>query len=203
MGAGRCGFTKERQARDVDGYRWSATPEALEAADNPERHKSRVINFLKVYLKRAGLTPDRRHDGMPIRWHDLRHTCASWMVSGWIGGRRWGLEEVQALLGHAEHKMTERSAHLAQSALEKAALETAEGLAREQVALDRAQTLALERAALERADALSREDVGRLNDPTKSSFPDVNDLSTRNLGAGHEIRTRDFQLGKLALYQLS
>jgi hypothetical protein len=27
--------------------------------------------------------------------------------------------------------------------------------------------------------------------------------STRNLGAGHGIRTRDIQLGKLALYQLS
>lgn len=28
-------------------------------------------------LELAGLEPARRHDGRPVRWHDLRHTCAS------------------------------------------------------------------------------------------------------------------------------
>ncbi|WP_437947543.1 site-specific integrase [Sorangium sp. So ce296] len=35
----------------------------------------------------------------PVRWHDLRHSCASSLVAGWWG-RRWTLEEVREHLGH-------------------------------------------------------------------------------------------------------
>jgi integrase len=35
-----------------------------------------------------------------LRWHDLRHTCASALVSG-MWGRRWSLQEVCAMLGHS------------------------------------------------------------------------------------------------------
>ena len=50
-----------------------------------------------------------------FRWHDLRHTFASRLVS-------WGvsLYAVQAFLGHSSIKVTERYSHLAQEYLQQA-----------------------------------------------------------------------------------
>ncbi|MEO6575667.1 MAG: site-specific integrase, partial [Polyangiaceae bacterium] len=56
-------------------------------------------------------------------WHDLRHTCASALVSG-MWGRAWRLEEICALLGHSSITVTQRYAHLAGTALVVAAEET-------------------------------------------------------------------------------
>jgi integrase len=75
----------------------------------------------KAILERAGIT-------RPFRWHDLRHTCASSLVSG-FWGRRWSLEEVREVLGHSDIKTTQRYAHLAPSAVQAAARE-ADALAR-------------------------------------------------------------------------
>ena len=50
--------------------------------------------------QRAGITD--------FRIHDLRHTCAAWLVSAGVS-----LAEVRDLLGHTTVKMTERYAHLA------------------------------------------------------------------------------------------
>ncbi len=61
--------------------------------------------------------------GRPLRWHDLRHTCASSLISGWWG-RRWSLDEVQRVLGHASRSTTERYAHLCETAVAEAARET-------------------------------------------------------------------------------
>ena len=72
----------------------------------------------KAILARAGIT-------RPFRWHDLRHTCASSLVSG-FWGRRWTLEEVREVLGHADIKTTQRYAHLAPSAVQAAAREAEE-----------------------------------------------------------------------------
>lgn len=60
--------------------------------------------------------------GVSLRWHDLRHTCASSLVSGdW--GRAWSLEEVRAMLGHSSIQVTERYAHFAGTALTRAGAE--------------------------------------------------------------------------------
>jgi integrase len=63
--------------------------------------------------------------GRNVRWHDLRHTCASSLVAGWWG-RAWTLTEVCALLGHTSIKVTERYAHLAGTITEDAVRATVE-----------------------------------------------------------------------------
>lgn len=79
---------------------------------------------LRGALKRAGLRV--------IRFHDLRHTCASHLIQGtWaptIVHRALRLEEVQAWLGHSSRTMTERYAHLAPDGL-RALRVVADGLA--------------------------------------------------------------------------
>lgn len=66
-----------------------------------------VHNGFKAACSRAGITD--------FRVHDLRHTCASWLVSAGVS-----LSEVRDLLGHSGVEMTERYAHLAQENLKSA-----------------------------------------------------------------------------------
>lgn len=73
-------------------------------------------NNWRTYLDLAGIK--RR-----VRLHDLRHTCASWLVAGWWG-RVWRLEDVRDFLGHSAIAMTEKYAHLAPSRLADAARDT-------------------------------------------------------------------------------
>lgn len=69
------------------------------------RAKTPVQCAYKQALKRAGLDTS-------LRWHDLRHTCASWWVMG--GGDIFRLSR---MLGHANVQITQRTyAHLAPEA---------------------------------------------------------------------------------------
>ncbi len=55
-----------------------------------------------------------------VRFHDLRHTCASHLLMG-TWGRSWSLDEVRAFIGHSSTATTARYAHLSADHLHKAA----------------------------------------------------------------------------------
>lgn len=61
-----------------------------------------------------------------VRYHDLRHTCASHLIMG-TWGEAWSLSEVAALLGHSRTTTTEIYAHLSPDHLHKKAAVTALG----------------------------------------------------------------------------
>jgi integrase len=107
-----------------------------------------------------------------VHFHDLRHTFASRLVQGGVT-----LYDVMHLMGHKSLRMVQRYAHLAPD-YQKGALKV-------------------------------------LNRPTKSDWHDLDtmtphgaskrpcEISAKSLkknGAGDEIRTHDFNLGKVALY---
>lgn len=70
---------------------------------------------LRATLVRAGVT--RR-----VRWHDLRHSCATVLLEG-ERGRAWSTVEVQQLLGHRSVAMTEKYIHAQGALLRRAARE--------------------------------------------------------------------------------
>ena len=69
-------------------------------ADEPWKHIASVKSSFASACERAGITD--------FRVHDLRHTCAAWLVSSGVA-----LQAVRDLLGHSTIKVTERYAHLA------------------------------------------------------------------------------------------
>ena len=80
-----------------------------------QRQKCKNYGWASL-LKAAGM---KRH----VKWHELRDTCASSLVSG-VWGRAWRLEEVKEMLVHSSIEVTERYAHLAPAVLDVAARET-------------------------------------------------------------------------------
>lgn len=120
---------KSGAARHVPliGLAWQAARNALEtpgsvyAFPSPttgkKRYDGRPPYGWKAFLKAAKLK--RR-----VRFHDLRHTCATSLLAGWWG-RVWTLKEVQQIMGHAQQSTTERYAHLLDETLFKAGRETA------------------------------------------------------------------------------
>jgi len=66
------------------------------------RQEGKAPSQWAAWLKAAGIK--RR-----VRWHDLRHTCATSLLAGWWG-RKWSVDEVCSLLGHSSVTVTERYA---------------------------------------------------------------------------------------------
>lgn len=71
------------------------------SADGLQRGKGKTVR---------GWEKVSKHVGRHIRWHDLRHTCATSLLAGWWG-EAWALEDIKRLLGHSSLKVTERYAH--------------------------------------------------------------------------------------------
>lgn len=82
--------------------------------------KAVKVDLFREHLATAGIIAEQRHDGRPVRWHDLRHTCASSLVAGWWGPP-WSLEQVRAYLRHSSITVTQRYAHLGKTAMRAAA----------------------------------------------------------------------------------
>lgn len=57
----------------------------------------------------------REQTGLDCRWHDLRHTCASWLVQAGVP-----IYTVAQMLGHSSTAVTQRYAHLAPQHLAEA-----------------------------------------------------------------------------------
>ncbi len=68
----------------------------------------RVDGSLIQSVKRSFGTAYRRAGIRDFHIHDMRHTCAAWLVTAGVP-----LPEVRDLLGHSTMEMTERYAHLA------------------------------------------------------------------------------------------
>ncbi len=79
------------------------------------RQKGRVVEpeQWKAWKTAAGIT-------RPVRWHDLRHTCATLLLTGAWGGPPWSYEAVKDMLGHSSVKVTERYARSASLASQAA-----------------------------------------------------------------------------------
>jgi integrase len=66
------------------------------------RQEGKAPSQWAAWLKAAGIK-------RKVRWHDLRHTCATSLLAGWWG-RKWSVDEVCGLLGHSSVSVTERYA---------------------------------------------------------------------------------------------
>jgi integrase len=107
-------FTDGGMRRDDDDFYWSDAWKPGRRLRNGGRETSTRRPGNKT---QAGIERD-------VRFHDLRHTCASHLVIGdW--GRAWTLHEVRDFMGHTAVNVTERYAHLGQEGIRAAARETA------------------------------------------------------------------------------
>lgn len=66
-------------------------------------------------MRRAFASACRRAGIEGLRWHDLRHTAASWMIEQGVP-----LDVVQTILGHSDIRLTQRYAHRRQDAQRQA-----------------------------------------------------------------------------------
>jgi integrase len=126
-------------------YSWKATPTKRghvrslnllgPAVDALRRQKARTGGVEYVFARRDGEPYAGDYDAdirkwldtvgikRRVRFHDLRHTCASHLVSG-TWGHAWSIEEVAAHLGRSSSTTSRRYAHLSPDGLKRAVRET-------------------------------------------------------------------------------
>jgi integrase len=75
------------------------SPYVFPAQRGGRRQEGKAPKHWPRWVKAAGIA-------RKVRWHDLRHTCATSLLAGWWG-RKWSLDEVCKLLGHSSVKVTE------------------------------------------------------------------------------------------------
>lgn len=85
------------------------TVDAVDSKTGRKVRKPTKVFLFKEYLELVGIKRD-------VRWHDLRHTCGTMLVSGDWGHDPWTLRQVQEHLGHRTIKSTERYAHISPEA---------------------------------------------------------------------------------------
>lgn len=75
------------------------------SARGEARQKGRMVHpeSWATWMKEAGI-------GRDVRWHDLRHTCATLLLRGDLDTAPWSLEAVREQLGHSTVRVTERYA---------------------------------------------------------------------------------------------
>jgi len=84
------------------GLAAKGTPWVWPAARGGRRQEGKAPRGWRRWVTKAKI-------GRRIRWHDLRHTCATALLAGWWG-RKWSLDEVCQHLGHSSVTVTERYA---------------------------------------------------------------------------------------------
>lgn len=141
-----------------------------------EGHQATEHEAWRHYLAAAGVV-------RPFRWYDLRHTFASSLVSG-FWGRRWSLEEIKEVLGHTSIVMTQRYAHLADTAVRQAAAATSAPQLVTALVTRSAET---SRATVDSNHWPSAPEAGRLTRDSATLEPPVTSLGTssaRELAVG-------------------
>ena len=85
----------------------------------PSKHggiRAEVSNFFQKTVDKIGLNKGKVSRLEKVTFHTMRHTCASWLVMAGVG-----LYQVQQLLGHSSHTMTERYSHLSPDGIKQVA----------------------------------------------------------------------------------
>lgn len=105
------------------------------AVDALRRQKARTGGVKYVFARRDGEPYSGDYDAdigkwlehvgitRRVRFHDLRHTCASHLVSG-TWGHAWSLEAVASHRGHSSSATSRCYAHLSPDGLKRAIRET-------------------------------------------------------------------------------
>jgi integrase len=83
-------------------YAKPGVPWVWPGARKSRRQQGKAPKKWRSWVLKAGIK--RR-----VRWHDLRHTCATSLLAGWWG-RKWSIDEVCQHLGHSSVTVTERYA---------------------------------------------------------------------------------------------
>ena len=89
-------------------------PVLLDVLNKRKNIKGNVFPLPKGTLHSRWIIALQKANIKDFRWHDLRHTFASWCIKGWFFWQRqpYDLYKVSKLLGHADIKMTTKYAHL-------------------------------------------------------------------------------------------